>query len=118
MPEYKCATCILGARRSERDNGSSRTGGINIWMAMSQHVGARHRTQILCKSNNYFKPLSHFSNPSQIYSSIVTYLIENIEYLKINLSRDSLTVLFPQDRTDVSATITQDNLIKPFLITS
>lgn len=27
-------------------------------------------------------------------------------------------VLFPQDRTDVSATITQENLIKPFLIAS
>lgn len=43
--------------------GQKRVSNPPLWMAVSHHVHAENRTQDLCKTNQYSKPLSHLPSP-------------------------------------------------------
>ena len=58
LPLFICAQCVGVV--PEEDRREHRTV---VTDAVSHHVGARHQTQVLCKSSQRFSLLSHRSRP-------------------------------------------------------
>jgi hypothetical protein len=51
--------------------------GVELQMVVSHHVGAESGTQVLCRSNKCFKPLSHLSIPKQ--ACLICYTIDIVD---------------------------------------
>lgn len=51
-----CTTFVSGAHRGQKKASDSLKLG--LWIIVSHHVSAEHRTQFLCKSGMRFEPLA------------------------------------------------------------
>ena len=75
-----CTTYVAGAHGGQR--GVSGLLELELQTFVSQHIGARKQTWVLCKSNKGFYPLSAISSPSSQY---VLRLLEKSVYSIVNL---------------------------------